>query len=62
MMMMIKPRAWSHRWNSTTCPRNSDPFYIVTYTIKWVTTSWTQSSIGLKILTEIKQHQFYQMP
>ena len=23
----------------TVCPRNSDPFYIVTYYIKWVTTS-----------------------
>ena len=25
----------------TVCPRSSDPFYIVTYYIKWVTTSWT---------------------
>ena len=25
------------------CPRSSDPFYIVTYYIRWVTTSWTQS-------------------
>ena len=25
----------------TVCPRSSDPFYIVTYCIKWVTTSWT---------------------
>ena len=25
----------------TICPRSSDPFYIVTYFIKWVTTSWT---------------------
>ena len=25
------------------CPRISDPFYIVTYYIKWVTTSWTHS-------------------
>ena len=23
------------------CPRSSDPFYLVTYYIKWVTTSWT---------------------
>ena len=28
---------------STVCPRSSDPFYIVTYYIKWVTTSWTYS-------------------
>ena len=27
----------------TVCPRSSDPFYIVTYYIKWVTTSWTHS-------------------
>jgi len=23
------------------CPRRSDPFYVVTYFIKWLTTSWT---------------------
>ena len=27
----------------TICPRSSDPFNIVTYFIKWVTTSWTDS-------------------
>ena len=27
----------------TVCPRSSDPFYIVSYYIKWVTTSWTYS-------------------
>ena len=27
----------------TICPRSSNPFYIVTYYIKWVTTSWTLS-------------------
>ena len=27
----------------TICPRSSDPSYIVTYHIKWVTTSWTHS-------------------
>ena len=26
------------------CPRSSDPFYIVTYYIKWVTTSWKDGS------------------
>ena len=25
----------------THCPRSSDPFYMVTYYIKWVTTPWT---------------------
>ena len=29
-------------WQSTVCPRSSDPFYIVTYYIKLVTTSWTE--------------------
>ena len=28
------------------CLRNSDPFYLVIYYIKWVTTSWTYSNIG----------------
>ena len=27
----------------TVCPGSSDPFYVVTYYIKWVTTSWTYS-------------------
>ena len=26
---------------TTVCPGSSDPIYIVTYCIKWVTTSWT---------------------
>ena len=30
-----------HGSQDTTCPRSSDPFHIVTYYIKWVTTSWT---------------------
>ena len=29
----------------TVCPGRSDPFYIVTYYIKWVTTSWTYSIV-----------------
>ena len=29
---------------STVCPRSSDPIYIVSYYIKWVTTSWTHST------------------
>ena len=28
---------------TTVCPRSSDPFYVVTYYIKLVTTSWTHS-------------------
>ena len=31
----------SHIYIYTVCPRSSDPFYIVSYNIKWVTTSWT---------------------
>ena len=29
----------------TVCPGSSDPFHIVKYYLKWVTTSWTHSSI-----------------
>ena len=29
--------------HTTVCPGSSDQFYIVTYYIKWVTTSWTYS-------------------
>ena len=29
----------------TACPRSSDPFYIVSYYMEWVTTSWTHSSL-----------------
>ena len=29
------------RSKQTVCQRSSDPLYIVTYYIKWVTTSWT---------------------
>ena len=27
----------------TVCPSSSDPFYIVGYHVKWVTTSWAHS-------------------
>ena len=40
----------------TVCPGSSDPFYVVTYYIKRVTTSWTYSiylEFGLKILLDI---------
>ena len=30
--------------SSTVSPRSSDPFYIVTYYMNWVTTSWTDGS------------------
>ena len=35
----------------TICSRRSDPFYIVSYYIKWVTTSWTYSSIHYTVCT-----------
>ena len=28
----------------TVCPRSSDLFYILTYYLKWVPTSWTHST------------------
>ena len=34
---------WEHKY-STVCPRSSNPSYIVTYYIKWVTTSSAYSS------------------
>ena len=30
-------------YNDTVCPRSSDPFYVSTCYIKWVTTFWTYS-------------------
>ena len=38
---------------SAVCPRSSDPFYIVTYCIKRVTTSWTDSTLKQKNKTSI---------
>ena len=32
---------------NTVCPRSSDPFYIVTYYIKWATSSWTYGKYQL---------------
>ena len=35
---------WIYKWrreNHTGCPGSSDPFYVVTWYIKWNTTSWT---------------------
>ena len=32
---------------NTGCPRSSDPFYIVTYYIIWVTTSWTDGMMSI---------------
>ena len=35
---------------NTVCPGSSDPFYIVSYYIKWVTTSWTHSIYRSQVL------------
>ena len=32
-----------HIYHVTVCPRSSDPIYIISNYIKWVTTSWTAS-------------------
>ena len=47
---LLSPWIWVHskqehkrhllKWQNI-CPSSSYPFYIVTYYIKWVTTSWT---------------------
>ena len=37
-------KAESFAYDSTVCPRSSDPFCVVTYYTKWVTTSWTYST------------------
>ena len=34
----------------TVCPGSSDPFYVVTYYIKWVTTSWTHSTFNIFVI------------
>ena len=31
---------------NTVCPRSFDPFYKVSYCIRWVKTSWTYSSVS----------------
>ena len=31
----------------TICPGSRDPFYIVAYYTKWVTTSWTFSTVRI---------------
>ena len=39
----IKQQGYGLSFSYTICLGSSDPFYIVTYYIKWVTTSWTYS-------------------
>ena len=46
--MRIRPKFFlyffQYESQYTVCPGSSDPFYVVTYYIKWVTTSWTYSN------------------
>ena len=42
--------------NLTICPRSSDPFYIASYYIKWVTTSWTHSIYFIFLLEATKKN------
>ena len=40
------------------CPGSSDPFYVATYYIKWVTTSWTYSIFNLFDLYTLQLTEF----
>ena len=44
MIWNITWRLFCQYTNRTVCPGSSDPFYVVTIYIKWVTTSWTYST------------------
>ena len=39
------------------CLRSSDPFHVVTYQLKWVTTSWTLSSECFHLYTSLIHNQ-----
>ena len=41
---------------STVCPRSSDSFYIVTYYINWVPTSWTSSIVHLISCSSLRKN------
>ena len=43
-VVFIFARIWAFYVN-TVCPRSSDPFYILTFYIKLVTTSWTDGTM-----------------
>ena len=40
--------AYDFEFGATVCPRSSYPFYILSYYIRRVTTSWTNSTIDVK--------------
>ena len=49
MIMHVTTRIYEYFFNSATvstiCPGSSDPFYIVSYYMKLVTTSWTYGTV-----------------
>ena len=49
--MKLVKTSWTHSIH-TVYPRISDPFYIVSNYMKWVTTSWTYSRILNSIIIE----------
>ena len=44
----------------TMCPRSSDPYYIVTYYMKRVTTSWTYSTLSALSVNELQLKNYSQ--
>ena len=46
------------RFKHTACPKSIDPFYTVTYFLKWVTTSWTDGNANVQSLKLISFESF----
>ena len=46
----------------TVCPGSSDPLYIVTYYIKWVTTFWTHSTLKIPLFLDLVWPCFAPLP
>ena len=47
LVWLVSMPSFCHKFLvSTFCPRNYYPFYIISYYINWVTTSWTYSIIA----------------
>ena len=45
---VYKKNSWTY--SSTACPRSSNPFYILSYKIKWVISSWTYSTQDPRVI------------
>ena len=37
-------KIYREMFNNTVCPKSIDPFYMISYNMKWVTASWTYSN------------------